>query len=77
MMESDMAAYPVYLEIVDFFASGTTPQTVIEFQPSPEARQRALALLELAKEDRLTPEQASELEHLTELVQMERLEGPS
>jgi hypothetical protein len=62
-----MAAHPVYLEIVDFFAAGTTPQTVIDFQPSPEAQQCALALLELAKEDRLTPEQASELEHLTEL----------
>ncbi len=56
-----------------FLASGTTPQTVVEFQPSPEARQRALALLELAKEDRLTPEQASELEHLTELEHILRM----
>ena len=68
-----MAAYPVYLEIVDFFASGTTPQAVVDFQPSPAAQQRALALLALAKEDRLTPEQASELEHLTELEHLLRM----
>ncbi len=68
-----MASQPVYLEIIDFFAAGTTPQTIIDFQPSPEARQRALALLELAKDDRLTPEQASELEHLTELEHILRM----
>ena len=53
-----MASHSVYLEIVDFFASG---------RPSPAAQQRALELLELAKEDNLTPEQESELEHFTEL----------
>jgi hypothetical protein len=68
-----MASQPVYLEIVDFFAAGTTPQTIIDFQPSPEARQRALVLLELAKDDRLTPEQASELEHWTELEHILRM----
>ena len=62
-----MASNSVYLEIVDFFASGTTSQTVVDFQPSPGAQQRALELLELAKQDRLTPEQESELEHFTEL----------
>jgi hypothetical protein len=63
----------VYLEIVDFFASGTTPQTVVDFQPSPAARQRALELLELAKEDQLTPEEESELEHFTELEHILRM----
>ena len=68
-----MASNPVYLEIVDFFASGTTPQTVVDFQPSAAAQQRALELLELAKEDRLTPEQESELEHFTELEHILRM----
>jgi len=62
-----MASNPVYLEIVDFFASGTTPETVVDFQPSLAAQKRALELLELSKEDELTPEQQSELEHFTEL----------
>jgi hypothetical protein len=68
-----VASNPVYLEIVDFFASGTTPQTVLDFQPSAAAQQRALELLELAKEDRLTPEQESELEHFTELEHILRM----
>ncbi len=68
-----MASNPVYLEIVDFFASGTTPQTVLDFQPSAAAQQRALELLELAKEYRLTAEQESELEHFTELEHILRM----
>jgi len=68
-----MATNSVYLEIVDFFASGTTPQTVIDFQPSPAAQQRALELLELSKQDHLTPEQESELEHFTELEHILRM----
>jgi hypothetical protein len=32
-----MASHPVYLEIVDFFASGPPPQTVVDFQSSPAA----------------------------------------
>jgi hypothetical protein len=68
-----MASNPVYLEIVDFFASGTTPQAVVDFQPSPSAQQQALELLDLAKQDRLTPEQESELEHFTELEHILRM----
>jgi hypothetical protein len=68
-----MATNPIYLEIVDFFASGTTPQAVVEFQPSAAARERALELLELSKGDGLTPEQESELEHFTELEHILRM----
>jgi len=68
-----MASNPVYLEIVNFFASGTTPQTVADFQPSPAAQQRALQLLELAKQDQLTPEQKSELDHFVELEHILRM----
>ena len=49
-----MASNPVYLEIVDFFASGTTPRAVADFKPSPAAQERALELLELSKQDLLT-----------------------
>jgi hypothetical protein len=68
-----VATNPVYLEIIDFFASGTTPQAVVDFQPSPAAQHRALELLDLAKEDRLTLEQESELEHFTELEHILRM----
>ena len=63
-----MATNPVYLEIIDFFASGTTPQAVVDFQPSPAAQHRALELVDLAKEDRFTPEQESELEHILRMA---------
>ncbi len=68
-----MATNPTYLEIVDFFASGTTPQMVVDFQPSEEAQKRALELLQLAKEEQLNPEQECELEHLTELEHILRM----
>ena len=68
-----MASNPVYLEIVDFFASGTTPQGIVDFHPSPAAQQRALELLELAKNAQLTLEQESELEHFTELEHILRM----
>jgi hypothetical protein len=68
-----MATNPIYLEIVDFFASGTTPQSVVDFHPSAAAQQRALELLQLAKEGQLTPEQESELDHFTELEHILRM----
>jgi hypothetical protein len=71
--EIAMSSNPVYLEIVDFFASGTTPQAIIDFKPSPAAQRRAQELLELAKEGQLNPEQESELEHFTELEHILRM----
>jgi hypothetical protein len=68
-----MAGNPVYLEIVDFFASGTTPQSVVDFQPSAAAQHRALELLELAKLGEMSPDQESELEHFTELEHILRM----
>ncbi len=68
-----MASNPIYLEIIDFFASGTTPQAVADFRSSAAAQQRALELLDLAKEDQLTPEQESELEHFIELEHILRM----
>jgi hypothetical protein len=39
------AASPVYLEIIDFIAAGTTPEAVTHFQPSAEAQQRVAELI--------------------------------
>lgn len=68
-----MATNPIYLEIIDFFASGTTPQAVAEFELSPAVQQRAIELLDLAKQDQLTAEQEAELEHFTELEHILRM----
>ena len=36
-------AIPTYLEIIDFIARGTTPQAVVDYQPSPEFRSASLS----------------------------------
>ena len=54
-------------EIVDFIASGTTPQSVIAFRPSEEAQRRVQELVELSKETALSPAEQSELEDFLEL----------
>ena len=74
MVENERTAMmPAYLEIVDFFASGTTPESVVKFQPSAETQSRARELLDASKSGSLTPEQESELEYLTELEHILRM----
>lgn len=36
------ATNPIYLELVDFIASGPTSQEVADFHPSREAQERAM-----------------------------------
>jgi hypothetical protein len=66
-------ASPVYFEIIDFIAGGTTPETVINFQPSREAQQRLAALIEREKADSLSPEEKAELDHFVELEHILRI----
>ena len=68
-----MATNPIYLEIVDFFASGTTPQAVVEFQPSAAARERALELLELSQRRSADSGTGIRVEHFTELEHVLRM----
>jgi len=45
-----MSAFsPVYFEIIDFIAAGTTPDAVAQFHPSLEAQQRVADLIEREK----------------------------
>jgi hypothetical protein len=64
---------PIYLELIDFVAAGTTPEAVVHFHPSPEAHARVAELVEREKESRLTPEEASALAHFLELERILRL----
>ena len=64
---------PAYLEIIDFIASGTTPETVAHFLPSPEAQQRVAELIEREKEYSLSPEEQAELDHFMELEHILRM----
>ena len=74
MMNTRMrASSPVYVEIIDFIASGTTPDAVAQFHPSPEAQQRVADLIEREKADRLSPEEKAELDHFLELEHILRM----
>ncbi|MBI1790462.1 MAG: hypothetical protein HYR60_23255 [Acidobacteria bacterium] len=67
------AATPVYFEIIDFIAAGTTPQAVAQFRPSLGAQQRVAELIEGEKEDVLSLEEKAELDHFMELEHILRM----
>ena len=64
---------PVYLDIIDFIAAGTTPEAVADFRPSPEAQQRLATLIEIEKEGSLSPEEKAELDHFMDLEHILRM----
>ncbi len=53
----------IYDEIVDFIASGTTPQSVIDFHLSEAAQERLEDLIYNSKNNTLTKEDKRELDH--------------
>ena len=67
------AISPVYLDIIDFIAAGTTPKAVADFRPSPEAQQRLAALIERQKAGSLSPEEKAELDHFMGLEHILRM----
>ena len=62
------ATHPVYREMLDFLASGPTPQQIAAFKVSPSAQERLEELLEKNRESSLTDEEAVELD-VYELVE--------
>jgi hypothetical protein len=67
------AAMPSYLEIIDFIAAGTTPQAVVDYRPSAEARERGAELIAREKEGGLSPEEKAELGHFMDLEHILRM----
>lgn len=55
-------AEPVYMELVDFVAHGSTVEQVASFRPSCEAMKRLAELLERQREAKLTDDESSELD---------------
>ncbi len=66
-------ASPAYFEIIDFIAAGTTPEAVAHFRPSAEAQQRISELIEHEKENSLSPQEKTELDHFMELEHILRM----
>jgi hypothetical protein len=73
MVKTMNVAGPVYLEIIDFIAAGTTPENVIRFKPSPEAQLMVSDLIEREKGTGLSPEEKAELDHFLELKHILRM----
>lgn len=67
------SASPAYFEIIDFIASGTTPEKVVHFQPSPLAQRRVEDLIEMEKRQALSSEDEAELDHFMELEHILRM----
>ena len=57
----------VYEEIIDFLAGGFTPDSLIAYQPSEEAKRHVEELIRREKNEGLAPEETSELNHYMEL----------
>jgi len=68
-----MVILRAYEEIIDFIAAGTSPQTVIAFQPSEKTKQRVADLIYREKTSTLSPDEKSELDHYMQLEHLMRL----
>jgi hypothetical protein len=62
-----------YEELVDFIAAGTTPASLIEFQPSEETRARVRELMHREGNSGLLPEETGELDDYLKLEHIMRL----
>ncbi|MFN5272198.1 MAG: hypothetical protein ACK5E3_03280 [Planctomycetota bacterium] len=62
-----------YSDIVDFIASGTTPQTVVAFCPSIDSKDRVADLIAREKTSELTAQERSELDHYLQIEHIMRL----
>ena len=64
---------PVYLDVIDFIAAGTTPEVLADFRPPSETQKRLAALIEREKAGNLSPEEKVELDHFMELEHILRM----
>jgi hypothetical protein len=68
-----MSTSRAYEEIIDFVAAGTSPLGVIGFHPSEAAKARVAELVERKKQNTITADERSELNHYTQLEHLMRL----
>jgi len=61
------AANPALLELIDFLAAGTTPESLIAFRPSAQVEQRITVLITAKQDGSLSPEEAAELDDFLQL----------
>ena len=64
---------PIYEEIIDFIAAGTTPRSLVDFQPSEATKNRVADLIQREKAESLTAEEKAELDHYLQLEHLMRM----
>ena len=62
-----------YEEFVDFIAAGTTPSSLIAFQPSELTKEKVADLIRRQKTDGLSSEEAAELDYFLKIEHLMRL----
>jgi hypothetical protein len=62
-----------YEEIIDFIAAGTTPESLINFQPSESAKERVADLIFREKNGTLSETERAELDNYMVLEHLLRL----
>ncbi|MEB3281300.1 MAG: hypothetical protein VKK42_20490 [Lyngbya sp.] len=60
-------------ELIDFIASGATPEQIISFQASEQVKERVRNLIEREKTTGLSRDEKSELEQFLQLEHLMRL----
>lgn len=68
-----MSTVRAYEEIIEFIAAGTSPNSVIAYQPSQSAKDRIAGLILREKIDGLTPDEKTELDHYLQIEHIMRL----
>lgn len=68
-----MSTLRAYEEVIEFIAAGTSPQNVIAFRPSENAKERVADLIDREKTSSLSLDEKSELDHYLQLEHLMRL----
>ena len=68
-----MSTIRAYEEIVDFIASGTSPDSIIDYNPSETTKQRVADLIYREKTSGLSPDEKLELDQYMQLEHIMRL----
>ena len=62
-----------YEEVIEFIAAGTSPSSVITFEPSDAVKERTADLIYREKTADLSPDEKAELDHYMQLEHLMRL----
>ena len=68
-----MITMRAYEEVIEFIAAGTSPDSLINYQPSEAVKERVSDLIQREKTVGISPDEESELEHYLQLEHIMRL----